>query len=101
MLPDVGVHGTWVRSRIHDGFGRLCWKILYRTSPDSEEWFVMWNGPDKDMGTTGPTGSYHDAEDLDVRPYAPRPWIDNPPIEVKYKQWAEHHRREKVKDGDS
>lgn len=89
ILPDVTVHGVWVRSRVHDGFGRLCWKVIDREYYGQVEFFVLWNGPDEDMGTKGPTGGYHDPENLDVRPYKPKPWLDNPPIEIRYKYWAE------------
>lgn len=99
LLPDVAVHGTWVRSLVHDGFGRLCWRVTDRTYFGQIEFFVMWEGPDEDMGTKGPTGGYHEAKDLDVRPYQPRPWIENPPIETKYRYWAEEIERKK-RDGD-
>ncbi len=75
MIPDVAIHGTWVRSLIHDGFGRICYEIQNRHKPGSIEFLVMWE-PDKDLGTTNMTASYHDAEDLMVRPYKPRPWYD-------------------------
>jgi len=90
MIPDVAVHGTWVRSLVHDGFGRLCWRILHRISPDSVEWVVLWEA-DEDLGTKVRTSSYHEAKDLEVRPYKPKPWIDNPPIEVVYRQWSANH----------
>ena len=94
MLPDVAVHGTWVRSRVHDGFGRLAWRILFRVAPDSDEWVVMWE-PDEDLGTKVRTSSYHDSKDLDVRPYQPRPWVKNPPTEVRYREWYQHHKEKK------
>lgn len=98
MLPDVTVHGVWVRSLVHDGFGRLCWKITDREYFGQVEFFVLWE-PDEDMGTKGPTGGYHEAQDLDVRPYPPKPWVDNPPVEVKYRQWAAEHRSRQLEDG--
>lgn len=98
MIPDCTVHGTWVRSRVHDGFGRICWQINGRMSPDSVEFFIMWNGPDPDMGTKGPTGSYHSPEDLDVRPYKPKPWIDNPPRVIIHRLWAQD--TERILNGD-
>jgi hypothetical protein len=84
---------------VHDGFGRLCWKIIDREYYGQVEFFVMWEA-DEDLFKSS-TGGYAKPEDLDVRPYKPRPWIVNPPIEIKHKQWAEEHRKEKELDGDS
>lgn len=84
LLPDVTVHGTWVRSSVHNGFGRICWRVDRRYGPNTVEFFVMWNGPDKDMGTKGPTADYHRPEDLEVRPYPPKPWLRNPAVTITY-----------------
>ncbi len=83
LIPDVAIHGTWVRSIPNDTFGRLCYKILNRHHQGSVEFLVVWE-PNKELGTTKPFAGYADTEDLMVRPYKPRPWIDNPPQEVIY-----------------
>ena len=82
MLPKVDIHGTWVRSLVTDSFGRLCYKILNRQFPGSIEFLVLWEA-NKEQGSK-PSAGYQDIEDLMVRPYKPRPWIDNPPQEVVY-----------------
>ena len=80
MLPDVAVHGTWVRSLIHDGFGRLVYKEQYN---DDVQFLVMWE-KDEALDPRRPTASYHSPEDLMVRPYKPRPWLRRPPKVVIY-----------------
>jgi len=65
-------------------FGRICYKMLDRTEPGSVEFMILWN-PDADVGTKGFTGGYEDPETLEVRPYQPRPWFDEPIVkEVVY-----------------
>ena len=81
MLPETDVHGTWVRSLVHDAFGRLCWRIENRLEPGSVEFMVVW---EKGEAFKTSSAGYHDPEDLEVRPYRPRPWIDNPPRRVVY-----------------
>lgn len=85
MLLDVAVHGVWVRSLVHDAFGRLCYKVSNRLEPGSIEFLVVWE-PDEDLGTKKSFAGYHLAEDLMVRPYKPRPWYneDEYPMEVVY-----------------
>lgn len=74
---DATVHGVWVRSLTHDGFGRICYKVRNRLYEGSVEFLVMWEA-DADMGTTRPTASYATPEELMVRPYKPRPWAKMP-----------------------
>lgn len=79
LVPSVAVHGTWVRSSRHDGFGRICY-VEYQHRPVEAtiiEVLVMWQ-PDKDIGTVNMTASYHRPEELEVRPFKPRPWQRDP-----------------------
>lgn len=74
---DVTVHGVWVRSLTHDGFGRICYKVRNMQYEGSVEFLVMWEA-DADIGTRMPTASYATPEELMVRPYKPRPWATMP-----------------------
>ncbi len=83
IVPKVDVHGTWVRSLVHDGFGRLIYKVTGRLGPGCVEFLVLWE-PNKDLGSKNQAAGYHETKDLMVRPYKPRPWIDDPCMEVVY-----------------
>lgn len=79
--PDV--HGVWVRSLIHDGFGRIAYKQVNRLGDGSTEYLVMWE-PDEALDPRRHTASIHDAKDLVVRPYKPKPWLKPAIKEVTY-----------------
>ena len=81
LLPKVDIHGTWVRSLITYAFGRLCWPETGKNGPGSIEFLVMW---EKGNLFKSSHASFHEPKDLMVRPYKPKPWIDNPPQEVVY-----------------
>lgn len=94
MLPDVAVHGTWVRSNVHDAFGRLCYRVSNRIEPGSIEFLVLWNA-DADLGTKAPSAGYHEASELEVRPYKPKPWFkvwDGKILEVIYEPMEDDNR---------
>lgn len=80
LIPDCSVHGVWVRSNTHDMFGRLCYKVSNRYAPGSIEFMVQWE-IDADVGFKSKTGSYELPEDLEVRPYQPKPWYKGAVVE--------------------
>lgn len=79
---NAAVHGVWVRSTRTDDFGRIAYLVYDRNYDGHEEAFVMWEGD----GKFSKSGSYHDFEELNVRPYKPRPWFTNKriPLLVQY-----------------
>lgn len=71
MIPDFtghDLHGVWVRSTITDQFGRIGYKY------GNKGFWIVWE-PIGSMGKRAvPTASFHTAEELNVRPYKPKPW---------------------------
>ena len=72
---NVAIHGTWVRSTRTDEFGRIAYMVYDRAHEGSVEAMVMWQPSGSGKTGGGFTASYHFAEELNVRPYKPRPWF--------------------------